>query len=366
MAAMADRLASRRSHALAAVVDHGADGLLVTGAVNIRYLSGFDGSAGALLLTADASVLATDGRYQEQAAEQVGDVAVELTRDYADHLVSLAPRLGVARLGIEADHVTWADGERLRAHAHDVRPSAVPLVPTTSLIETLRMTKDAGEIDTIRDACRITDEALLHVVSCVRAGVSERELAAVFLDAIRDAGADGPSFDPIVAFAENTAQPHHRPGDRRLHHGEVVLLDVGAQVDGYCADLSRTVALGVPDPRMVEIHNVVAAAQTAGVAAVHAGVEAQQVDAAARDAVTEAGFAERFVHGTGHGLGLEIHEAPLIGPAAIGRLGPSFTVTVEPGVYLPGVGGVRIEDTVLVTDSGAEHLTTVPRALIEC
>jgi len=365
---VSERFVARRRRALDAARVFGCETVLVTGRTNIRYLSGFTGSAGALLIGAQSTVLATDGRYVEQAEKESPSVQVDTTRDYHGRLLEIASSIRVGqRIAAETEHLSWHEIDRLRRFASvDLGVNSVELVGTTGLVEELRIIKDEHEIDCIRRACAITGEALLDAIAAVRAGVSERVLAQVFLDGLMARGADGPSFEPIVAVGANAAQPHHRPGGSTVTRGEVVLFDVGAAVEGYCADLSRTVTLGPPTDEIARIYTVVQEAQAAAIQVVAPGVDVLEVDQAARQVIASAGYGDHFVHGTGHGLGLDIHEPPLIGPSGDGRLKEFSTVTVEPGIYLPGVGGVRIEDTVLVTTQGAETLTTVPRALIEC
>ncbi len=348
----------RRDLALARAADAGCSALLITHPVNVRYLCGFDGSAGALLITHDRVVLATDGRYVQQAGIQAGDCEVVQTRDYSAALLDIVRTAHVEKVGCEGDHVSWNQHARMSELGVDV-------VATSGLIESLRMVKDAQELDYIRQACRLTESALHTTLDAVRVGITERELARIFSSAAMDRGADGLAFDPIVAIGENAAIPHHKPGERALVRGDVVLCDVGASVGGYCADLSRTVVLGSASPDLMDIHDVVARAQSAAMAGLAPGVAASDIDQLAREVIASAGFADRYVHGTGHGLGLEIHEPPLLGSSSAGTLGEHFVVTVEPGIYLPGVGGVRIEDTVLVTSNGYESLTTGTREFVE-
>ncbi|MCX6418398.1 MAG: Xaa-Pro peptidase family protein [Actinobacteria bacterium] len=348
----------RRDLALARAAEAGCSALLITHPVNVRYLCGFDGSAGALLITPDRVVLATDGRYVQQAGIQATDCEVVQTRDYSAALLDIVRTAHLETVGCEGDHVSWNQHARMSELGVDV-------VATSGLIESLRMVKDSQELDYIRQACRLTESALHTTLDAVRVGVTERELARIFSSAAMDRGADGLAFDPIVAIGENAAIPHHKPGERALVRGDVVLCDVGASVGGYCADLSRTVVLGSASPDLIDIHDVVSRAQSAAMAGLAPGVAASDIDQLARDVIASAGFADKYVHGTGHGLGLEIHEPPLLGSSSTGTLGEHFVVTVEPGIYLPGVGGVRIEDTVLVTSNGYESLTTGTREFVE-
>jgi Xaa-Pro aminopeptidase len=343
----------------------GCDALLVTNLTNIRYLTGFTGSAGLLLVLADDVVLATDGRYKFQSAEQLADSGVEARFAIGPpeaQRQALAAAVGtMARLGLEAGHVTWS---RQRAFAGEWFPGA-EMVPTVGLVEELRRVKDAAELETMARAAEVADEALARVRALLREGPTEAEFGLVLDTEMRRLGATSPSFETIVASGPNGAKPHARPTSRRVEAGELVVLDFGALVDGYCSDMTRTVCVGEPRSevlnRMVE---VVAEAQRAGVAAVRAGATGVAVDRACREVIADAGWSEAFLHSTGHGVGLDIHEAPWVGPTSSDTLAPGHVVTVEPGIYLPEHGGVRIEDTVVVTEDGCYPLTHTPKDLI--
>jgi Xaa-Pro aminopeptidase len=339
------------------------DALVVTNPANIRYLTGFTGSAGTLFIGTAATVLITDGRYETQSAEQLGaarvDVGVEIAPTVGQSKVG-ASLLAAAdkRIGLEAAHVTWAAQAMF---AHDWFPGA-ELVATTGLIEGLRRLKDAGEIARLAEAAVIADRALAGV----RGRLDERRITEI--DFARDLdfemgrlGADGPSFETIVASGPNSAKPHHRPTSRWIGAGEPVVLDFGARFDGYCSDMTRTVWVGALAAEMRDVVRVVTQSQAAGVAAVAAGVAGSAVDWACRSVIIDAGWGDRFVHGTGHGVGLDIHEAPAVASTSVDTLQAGHVVTVEPGVYLPGLGGVRIEDTVVVTGAGCYPLTTTPK-----
>jgi Xaa-Pro aminopeptidase len=344
----------------------GCDAVLVTHLVNVRYLAGFTGSAGLLLVLPDEMVLTTDGRYRDQAADQLAATGVEArivvgaTLAAQQEALSAAAR-GVGRLGLEADSVTWAQQRRFAAEWF---PSA-ELVATEGLVEELRRVKDAGEVARMAEAARIADDALGAVRPLLPQGVTEREVALALDYEMRRLGADGSSFETIVASGPNGAKPHARPTERRVEPGELVVIDFGAVVDGYCSDMSRTLCVGEPggdvERRMAE---VVAESQRAGVAAVSAGVRGREVDEACRAVIAEAGWADAFIHGTGHGVGLEIHEAPRVASTSTDVLAAGHVVTVEPGVYLAEHGGVRIEDTVVVTEDGCEVLTNAPKELV--
>jgi Xaa-Pro aminopeptidase len=353
----------RRARLRALLDEQGLGLLLVTDPVSVRYLSGFTGSNGQLLLTADPAGdrLVTDERYTARAAAEAPDLEVLLTRDPAQVGIDAAAQAG-ERLAVEADHLRWSEGEavRRRARRHDVSVAA-----TTGLVATLREVKDDAEVARLTLACAITEQALEWLAAeVVAVGRTERALALALERRFVDTGADGVAFPSIVASGPNAAVPHHEPSDRPLALGDLLTVDCGALVDGYHADHTRTFGLGHLDDELVAIHALVVRAQAAGRAAVVAGAIAWDVDATARAVIEEAGYGEAFVHGTGHGVGLEIHEAPAVGQDGPATLRPGTTLTVEPGVYLPGRGGVRIEDILLVAADGpARPLTDTPREL---
>ncbi|HEY3810471.1 MAG TPA: aminopeptidase P family protein [Acidimicrobiales bacterium] len=340
------------------------DALLITSLTNLRYLTGFTGSAGMLFVLPEEAVLLTDGRYATQASEQLAatgvDARVEVAKgpdqpERAGQIVASSP---VARLGLEAAHVSWA---RQRSMAADWFPD-LDLVPTVGLVEALREIKDAGELARLADAARIADAALEQVRPQLAAGLTEAAFGRALDFEMRRLGASGPSFETIVASGPNAAMPHHRPGARLIQPGEPVVLDFGARVDGYCSDMTRTVWVGaLADAELRRAVGVVLASQAAGVAAVGPGVACAEVDKVCREVIAEAGWGDLFVHGTGHGVGLDIHEAPAVAATSTDTLEVGQVVTVEPGVYLPGLGGVRIEDTVVVTDDGCRRLTSTPK-----
>lgn len=338
------------------------DALLVTSLTNVRYLTGFTGSAGMLFILPGRTVLLTDGRYATQAAEQLAAAGVEAEIEIAGAAVQAEKARDIAAdltaLALEAAHVSWA---RKRAFAESWFPGT-ELVPTTGLVEGLRRVKDAGEVARIAEACRIADAALHNLRDRLAAGPAESEFGRELDFEMRRLGAAGPSFETIVAAGANAAKPHHRPGDERITANAPIVIDFGALVDGYCSDMTRTVWTGrLEDPTMRRAVQVVLESQAAGVAAVRPGVAASEVDGACREVIAEAGWRDAFVHGTGHGVGLDIHEAPSVAATSTDTLEPGHVVTVEPGVYLPGLGGVRIEDTVVVTETGCRPLTSTPK-----
>jgi Xaa-Pro aminopeptidase len=341
----------------------GCDGLLVTNLTNARYLTGFSGSAGTLLVGRDRVVLLSDGRYATQAAEQLtaagvdADLEIGTLPHQQERLADAAK--GIGRLGLEAGTVSWAQ-QRALATLLD----AEELVATEGVVEGLRRVKDAGELARIEQACRIADQALAEVRRSLLSLPTERDFGIELDFTMRRLGASDVSFETIVASGPNGAKPHARPSTRRVAPGELVVLDFGALVDGYHSDMTRTVCVGEPaTPKRKELFELVLEAQAAGVAAIRDGVEARAVDAACRDVITAAGYGDAFVHGTGHGVGLDIHEFPILGVTATATLATGFVVTVEPGVYLPGTDGVRIEDSVVVTSDGCRRLTNAPKEL---
>jgi len=340
--------------------------MLVSDLVNVRYLSGFTGSNAALLVFADdrTPVLATDGRYRTQAAQQAPDLEIAIERACGRHLVGRAAAAGVRRLGFES-HVVTVDGfDGLSAEA-----GATELVRASGTVEALREVKDAGEVALLRLACEAADAALTDLIERggLRPGRTEREVSRELENLMLDHGAEGVSFETIVAAGPNSAIPHHRPTDAVLSAGDFVKIDFGALVAGYHSDMTRTFVLGRAADWQHEIYHLVAAAQRAGREALRAGANLQDVDAAARQVIIDAGHGERFGHGLGHGVGLQIHEAPGINATAAGTLLAGSVVTVEPGVYLPDRGGVRIEDTLVVADETSGHtpelLTRFPKEL---
>ena len=343
----------------------GADGgALITNLKNIRYLTGFTGSAGILLVLPDATLLVTDGRYGTQSAEQLAASGVEATIEIGQ-LAAQQDALGAAarglgKMALEAGTIAWSRQIDFAGEWF----GSVELLPTRALVEGLRMTKDEGEVARIEAAAAIADRALAHLRPLLGVGDMTEADVAIELDfAMRRGGATGSSFETIVATGPNAAKPHHRPGERTIGAGDLVVLDFGAMVDGYCSDMTRTVCVGEPTDEQQRMVDVVAASQQAGVDAVRAGSLAAAVDAACRQVIGDAGWADAFVHGTGHGVGLDIHEAPAVAATSTATLAAGHVITVEPGVYLPGLGGVRIEDTVVVTDDGCRCLTNSPKDL---
>lgn len=364
---------------LAASLDAAAcDALVVTNLRNVRYLTGFRGSAGLLVVHAGGAVLCTDGRYETQAPEDlaaagVTGVTVDITVEtagataarpakdaFVDALRGVATAGGAPRVGLEAASVSWGEQRRFAAWLAEGMPAAT-LVPTDGVVEQLRLVKDAGEIARIERAASIADAAFAAVRPLLLEGPTEAEFGIALDLEMRRRGAAERSFETIVASGPNGASPHARPGERRVRRGDLVVVDFGAMVDAYRSDMTRTVMVGPPTAEQARLLDVVTRAQAAGAAAVGPGARCADVDAACRAVIAEAGWADRFVHGTGHGVGLDIHEAPWVNGRSAATLAPGHVVTVEPGVYLPGLGGVRVEDTLLVTETGARQLTRAPK-----
>jgi Xaa-Pro aminopeptidase len=339
------------------------DALLVSDLINVRYLSGFTGSNAALLIRAndDTPVLATDGRYRTQAAQQAPDAELVIERACAPQLTARAADDGVRRLGFES-HVVTVDGFSVLTK---VAGDRLELVRASGTVEALREVKDAGEIALLRLACEAADAALAELVERggLAPGRTEKEVGRELEALMLDHGADGPSFETIVAAGPNSAIPHHRPTDAVLRAGDFVKIDFGALVSGYHSDMTRTFVLSRAAQWQLDIYELVRTAQQAGRDALAPGAGLKDVDAASRQVIADAGFAEHFGHGLGHGVGLQIHEAPGISASSAGTLLAGSAVTVEPGVYLPDRGGVRIEDTLVVGEKTPELLTRFPKEL---
>ena len=335
-----------------------ADAALVTRLVNVRYLTGFTGSNGALLLRRDGqSILATDGRYIEQSARQAPDVERAIVPAAAPGLVKRAAEAGLGTLAYESHDVTVDLYETLGS----VGPSLVKLGRE---VETLRAVKDDEEIALLREACAVADRAFARLLPSVRPGRTEKDVARELEALMLEEGGDGPSFETIVASGPNSAVPHHRPTDRELGSGEFVKFDFGSLYRGYHSDMTRTVAIGPLADWQSDVYDLVARSQAAGREALAVGASCGDVDKVARDVIVAAGPGDDYTHSLGHGVGLEIHEAPTLRAGATDTLADRTPVTVEPGVYLAGRGGVRIEDTLVVRDDGPELLTTTTKDLI--
>ncbi|OBA58881.1 X-Pro dipeptidase [Mycobacterium sp. 1100029.7] len=358
----------RRDNLKTQIGTRGLDAMLVTDLNNVRYLSGFSGSNGALLVFADdrEAVLATDGRYRTQAAEQAPDLEVAIERAVGRYLAGRAADASVGALGFESNVVTVDGFDALSGEVAE-HGGKTELVRAAGAVESLREIKDAGEVALLRLACEAADAALKDLVARggLRPGRTEREVSRELEALMLDHGADAISFETIVAAGPNSAIPHHRPTDAVLADGDFVKIDFGALVAGYHSDMTRTFVLGKAADWQLEIYQLVADAQRAGREALRPGADLRVVDGAARQLIVDAGYGDLFSHGLGHGVGLQIHEAPGIGATSSGTLLAGSVVTVEPGVYLPGRGGVRIEDTLAVgaETETPELLTRFPKEL---
>ncbi|MBW3590806.1 MAG: aminopeptidase P family protein [Actinobacteria bacterium] len=348
------------------------DALLVTNMINIRYLTGFTGTNAYLLITPNSARFYSDGRYAVQAARQVSGSEVNICVSHAevsDALSSIVKGQKLRRVAYESTDVTVAS----RGPSWEAPPGldkvmtylvGAEAVPAAGWIEELREVKDADEIASIRRAAELGDAGFDYIRKKVKPGVTERELALDLEFFLRSEGSEGMSFDPIVAAAENSALPHAQPTDRAVESGGFVLFDFGCIVDGYCSDMTRTLVVGPLDDRHREVYETVLAAQSAGLATASPGVPCGDVDRAARRVVEDAGYAEAFMHGVGHGVGLQIHEAPSLKIDRKEPLEPGHVITVEPGAYFEGWGGIRIEDLAAVTPDGLDVLSRAPRELI--
>ncbi|HTR74471.1 MAG TPA: Xaa-Pro peptidase family protein [Solirubrobacterales bacterium] len=339
----------------AALAERGLDQMLVTELTNVRYLTGFTGTNGAAICGPGVRLFLTDFRYTERAAAEVsGWETVTITGDW---LRGIVERLA-GKVGFEDDHMSV----RSLAKLEEKLPDGVEAVAAGGAVEALRRVKDAEELAAIAEASKLADAALVATVEEGLVGKTERAVAAAFEARIRAAGGE-PSFETIVAAGPDGAQPHAEPGPREIGKGELVVFDMGAKLDGYCSDGTRTYATGDPGEEARGIYETTLAAQGAALEAIRPGEKGEDVDAVARKVIADAGHGEHFGHGLGHGVGLEIHEGPRLSPRADDVLAAGEVVTVEPGIYLPGRFGVRIEDLVVVTDDGIRNLSSLPKAL---
>lgn len=359
--ALADTRFSNRRRKLASTLSgQRIDAVIITHLTHVRYLTGFSGSNGGLLLRKDLSALmATDGRYTTQIAEEVPDIEAVLGRDVGPHL--LEQLSGELRVGYEADYVSVSQLKRLEKAA----PEGVTLVPVSGVIEDIRLVKDRVELEKLEELAALANQALTELVENgeVAAGRTERQVAADLEYRMRMLGSERVSFDTIVASGENSAKPHHGADDRELRKGDLVTIDFGAHLRGFNSDCTRTFAIGEATEFAKEIYDIVLRAQEAGVKASVPGAALVDVDAACRDIITEAGYGEYFVHSTGHGIGLDVHEGPSAAKTGKGELAEGMTLTIEPGIYVPGKGGVRIEDSLIITSGAPKIITAYPKDL---
>jgi Xaa-Pro aminopeptidase len=352
---------ARRERARDLVREADLDAVLITSGPNVRYLTGLASSNAALLLpAAGTAVLATDSRYEGAARREAPELELIVERYIEARLARELTGRGHKTVGFEAHEMTVERLAELEEAA-----AGVVLSSFGRTIEQLRTVKDPSELELLATACRVSDLALADLLPTLRPGITERRVAAALDHRMAELGADGPAFETIVASGPNGAIPHHRPTDRPIRRGDLVTIDFGANYAGYNADMTRTIAVGEPAAWQRDIYELVAAAQRAGIEALEPGADVRDVDAAARDLIAGAGYAANFQHGLGHGVGLEVHEAPILGYGRTGKLSAGVPVTVEPGVYLPGKGGVRIEDILVVgSGTGTRTLTTTTRDLL--
>ncbi len=351
------RYPARISALRSAVEEHDLDGIFITNSHNRRYLSGFIGTSGYLLITVDQAVLATDSRYTEQAGDQAAGFEIAQVQG---RLSEWFPRLlsasGATSVGFEADDLTVSAFRQFNQALSDGGVN-IELKPTIGITAKLRAIKDADEIELLQQAIDIGDAAFEETASKLRPGMTETEVAWEFEKSIRERGAECLSFDTIVAVGANAARPHHRAGDASIREGETIVIDCGATYRGYCSDLTRTVVVGEADDKIRKVYNVVLEAQEAAIDGVRAGMSGSEADAISRDVISAAGYGENFGHSLGHGLGMEVHEEPNVGPRGETKLENGMPFTIEPGIYLPGWGGVRIEDVVVLENGKARVLS---------
>ncbi|MBY6270040.1 M24 family metallopeptidase [Parageobacillus thermoglucosidasius] len=339
--------------------EYDIDGMLVTNPYNRRYITGFTGTAGVAVISQDKAVFITDFRYIEQASKQVqGFEIVKHTGPIVEEVAKQVARLHIQKLGFEQEDVSYAT---FKAYEQAVNAE---LVPTSLVVEKLRLIKSESEIKILKEAAAIADAAFKHILSFIRPGVKEIEVANELEFFMRKQGATSSSFDTIVASGYRSALPHGVATDKVIEKGELVTLDFGAYYNGYCSDITRTVAVGEISDELKTIYNIVLEAQLRGMKGIKPGMTGKEADALTRDYITEKGYGDYFGHSTGHGIGLEIHEGPTLSARSDVVLAPGMVVTVEPGIYIPGLGGVRIEDDTVVTENGNEALTHSPKELI--
>jgi Xaa-Pro aminopeptidase len=357
---MSNHPASNRLSAIRDVMkEKKVGGLLISSQDNRRYLSGFAGSAGYLFITQLDAVLATDFRYVEQAGRQAPAYRVVRIASGLDWFTDLLAEAKVKDLGFEADDMTVATHQRLTQKLKEtpVSSDTVTMAPLTGVADDIRTVKDAEELKLLQRAIDISDRAMDQVAPTIEPGVTEVEVAWRLERAMREMGADGPSFDTIVGSGPNGALPHHRAGERPIQRGEPIVIDMGAKYQGYCSDLTRTITIGPPDETFRKVYDIVLGAQLTAMSLVKPGIPGAEADGYARKVIEVAGYSENFGHSLGHGVGLAIHEYPGVGPTSQGILKEGMVFTIEPGIYRSGWGGVRIEDVVLLGKNGTKTLS---------
>lgn len=338
---------------------YGIDGLLITNSYNLRYMTNFTGSAGVALISEEKAVFITDFRYVEQANKQVsGYQIIDHKGKLLEEVANQAKGMGIKQLGFEKDNVTYSIYESYKEAV------VQELVPVSGVIEKLRLIKSESEIKILKEAAHIADAAFNHILSFIKPGMAELAVSNELEFFMRKHGAASSSFDIIVASGYRSALPHGVATDKLIESGELVTLDFGAYYKGYCSDITRTVAVGEPSEELKNIYNIVLQAQLKGLHGIKPGLTGRQADALTRDYITEQGYGDYFGHSTGHGLGMEVHEMPGLSARSDVILEPGMVVTVEPGIYIAGLGGVRIEDDTVITKDGNEKLTTSSKDLV--
>ncbi|WP_147802875.1 M24 family metallopeptidase [Alkalicoccus halolimnae] len=337
----------------------GIDGIIISSTYNRRYMTGFSGTAGTAFITEKEAKLITDFRYTEQAEKQAAEYKIiEHKQPMMDELSSHVKEAGIKRLGFEKNHITYGEFEKFKEKLD------VELVPVEGLVEHQRLIKTEEEINIIQEAVNIADRAFTHIQDYIKPGVTEIDVANELEFFMRKQGADSSSFDIIVASGYRSALPHGVASDKTIERGELVTLDFGAYYKGYCSDITRTVAVGKPDEKLLEIYNTVLEAQIRGVNGLKAGITGIEADALTRDYIKDQGYGDFFGHSTGHGMGMEVHEGPGLSFRSEQKLEPGMVVTVEPGIYVSGTGGTRIEDDVLITETGCRILSHSSKELV--
>jgi Xaa-Pro aminopeptidase len=340
------------------------DALLISQPENLRYLSGFTGSSGWLLISGQNAILATDFRYVEQAKGESPDFEITQTKqELRDWLPGLVSDLGWHKLGFEANFISYDSSHKL-SEAIKTKQINLELVPTTGIVEQLRSIKEPEELRFITKAVELADVAFEQAKAIILPGITEKEAAWEIEKILREKGSEGIPFEIIVASGPNSALPHARPTEKIICSGEPVLIDMGARISGYCSDFSRTLVLGKADKTFREIYNIVLKAQTTAIERIESGMDASQADQLARSVVEQAGYGDAFGHGLGHGVGLAVHESPTLGPSSSDSLADGMVFTIEPGIYLAGQGGVRIEDMVVLENGKAKVLSKAKRDLL--
>jgi Xaa-Pro aminopeptidase len=339
----------------------GLDAMLVTSEANRKYATGFHSSAGMALITKEGAYFYIDSRYIEAAQKNISDAVVEMTdinTSYNDKVNAVIEKYGIKSLGVEDGVLSYAEYNQLQAKLK------ATLVPAQDLLTELRLSKSKVEVEKLTAAQRIAEKALDEVLGIIKAGMTEKQIAAELIYRMLRNGAEGIAFDPIVVSGVRSSMPHGVPADVEIKKGDFVTLDFGCKLDGYCSDMTRTVAIGCVTDEMSLVYNTVLKAQEAGISIAKAGLTGAEVDAAAREVITKAGYGEYFGHGFGHGLGLDVHEAPTAGLSGKTPMPAGAVISAEPGIYLPGSFGVRIEDVIVLEEKGCKNLMKAPKDLI--